>query len=86
MEEFQKIDEGKEVLCDLVEWLFQELFELEFNEQIGAKRYEKSEERQWYRNGLRIRDLLTRVVWITFRFPRARNSFYHVTFWTLPTQ
>ena len=45
----------------MVEWILQELIELEFNKQIGAERCEKSEERQGYRHGFRKRDLFTRV-------------------------
>lgn len=74
LEEFQETDEGKDVLRDLVEWLFQELIELEFNEQIGAERYERSSERQGYRNGFRKRDLFTRVGRITLRVPRDRDG------------
>ena len=35
-------------LRDLMEWLFQELLDLEFNEHLGAEPYERSEERQGY--------------------------------------
>jgi len=42
LEEFQKTDEGKDILRDLVEWLFQELIELKFNARIGVNRYERS--------------------------------------------
>ena len=47
---------------------------MEFNEQIGAERYERSEERLGYRDGFRKRDLFTRVGRITFRVPRDREG------------
>ena len=52
----------------------QELIELEFNEQIGAERCEKSEERQMYRSGFRKRDLFTRVGRIALQVPRDRAA------------
>ena len=61
-------------LRDLMEWLFQELLDLEFNEHLGAGPYERSEGRQGYRNGYRQRDLFTRVGRITLRVPRDREG------------
>ena len=72
--EFQETQEGNDVLRNLVEWILQELFELEFNEQTGAERCEKREERQGYRNGFRKRDLFTRVGSIALRVPRDRAA------------
>ena len=59
---------------DLMEWLFQEMLDLEFNEHLGAEPYERSEERQGYRNGYRQRELFTRVGRITLRVPRDREG------------
>ena len=61
-------------LRDLMEWLFQELLDLEFNEHLGVEPYERSEERQGYRNGYRQRELFTRVGRITIRVPRDREG------------
>ena len=47
---------------------------MEFNEQIGAERYDGSEERQGYQNGFRKRDLFTRVGRIILRVPRDRDG------------
>jgi transposase-like protein len=46
---------------NILEWMLQEVIELEFNEQIGAERYERSDERQVYRNGFRTREPYTGV-------------------------
>ena len=62
------------MLHNLVEWILQELIELEFNEQSDAGRCEKSEERQGYRNGFRKRDLFTRVGRVALRVPRDRAA------------
>ena len=72
--EFQETQEGNDLLRNLVEWILQELIELEFNEQTGAERYERSEERQGYRNGFRKSDLFTQVGRITLRVPRDREG------------
>jgi len=70
--EFQEIQEGDDLLRNLVEWVLQDLIELEFNEQIGAGCCGMNEERQGYHNGFRNRDLFTRVGCIAFRVPRDR--------------
>ena len=61
-------------LRDLMEWLFQELLDLEFNEHLGAGPYERSEDRQGYRNGYRRRELFTRVGRLSLRVPRDREG------------
>ena len=66
--------EGEDWLRDLVERLVQELLEVEFAEQLGAKRYERTEGRRGYRNGHRERQLHTRVGTLTLRVPRDREG------------
>lgn len=61
-------------LRDLVEWLLQELLEVEFTEHLGAERYERREGRSGYRNGYRERELTTRVGRLTLRVPRDREG------------
>ena len=63
------------MLYNLVEWILQELIELEFNEKTGVERCEKSEERQGFRNGFRKRDLFTWVGRIILRVPRDREPY-----------
>jgi len=60
-ENLTEVEEGKDWLRDLVEWLVQELLDNEFAEFMATEPYERSEERQGYRNGYRQRDLFTRV-------------------------
>ncbi len=54
--------------------LAQELLEVEFEEFLGAEPYERSEDREGYRNGYRERDLFTRVGRLTLRVPRDREG------------
>jgi len=61
-------------LRDLVEWLYQEMLEMEFTDQLGAGLYERTATRQGYRNGYRERQLNTRVGTLTLRVPRDREG------------
>ena len=56
------------------------LMEAEVSEQIGAERYERSEERQDYRNGYRERNWETRVGDIPVRIPKLRRGSYFPSF------
>jgi len=61
-------------LRDFVEWLYQEMLEMEFTDQLGAGHYERTATRQGYRNGYRERQLNTRVGTLTLRVPRDREG------------
>lgn len=66
--------QGRDWLRELVEWLLQELLEVEFTEHLGAERYERTAGRAGYRNGYRERELTTRVGRLTLRVPRDREG------------
>jgi len=74
LEEVNSEEPGTEWLRDLVEWLYQELLEMEFTEHLGAGRYERTADRQGYRNGYRERQLHTRVGTLMLRVPRDREG------------
>lgn len=74
LEELKEADEGRDWLRELVEWVLQQLLELEFTEFLGAQPYERSESRRGYRNGHRQRELHTRVGTLTLRVPRDREG------------
>jgi putative transposase len=74
LEEVNSEEAGSEWLRDLVEWLYQEMLEMEFTEHLGAGRYERTANRQGYRNGYRERQLNTRVGTLTLRVPRDRDG------------
>ena len=60
-----------------VELLSQLLMEVEVEQQIGAKKHERSEERSNYRNGTRKRSWETRVGEIELAIPKLRKSSYY---------
>ena len=74
LEEVNSEEAGSEWLRDLVEWLYQEMLEMEFTEHVGAGRYERTADRQGYRNGYRERQLHTRVGTLNLRVPRDRDG------------
>jgi len=74
LEEVNSEEAGSDWLRDLVEWLYQEMLEMEFTEHVGAERYERTSDRQGYRNGYRDRQLHTRVGTLTLHVPRDRDG------------
>ena len=56
------------------------LMEWEVSEQIGAERYQRSEERQTHRNGYRERGWETRVGEVPLRVPKLRRGTYFAGF------
>jgi putative transposase len=58
----------------LVEQVLNQILQAQAAEQLQAAPYERSEERQGYRNGLRPHTLTTRVGTLTLRVPRLRNG------------
>lgn len=57
-------------------FMYQQLIDLEAEEVIGARRYERTPERQTHRNGTRERQLETRVGDITVKIPKLRQGSY----------
>jgi len=74
LEEVNSKEGDSDWLRDLVEWLYQEMLEMEFTEHVGAGRYERTADRQGYRNGYRERQLHTRVGTPNLRVPRDRDG------------
>ena len=61
-------------LRSLLEQVLNQVLEAQVSEQLGATRYERTEERQGYRNGVRPRRLTTRVGPLTLRVPQVRDG------------
>lgn len=61
-------------LAKLLEAVLNQLLDAQASEQVGAGRYERSEERVAYRNGYRPRQLYTRVGPLTLRVPQMRDG------------
>lgn len=65
--------ERNEAFAYLMEKILNAFLLAESDEQIGAARHERSEDRADYRNGTRERPLVTRIGKITLKVPRHRN-------------
>ena len=65
---------GKDGLAKLVESVLNQILEAQVAESLGAGRHERSEERQGYRNGYRLRTLSTRVGPVTLQVPQTRDG------------
>ncbi|HQO72899.1 MAG TPA: transposase [Sedimentibacter sp.] len=65
--------ERNESFTYLMEKVLNAILLAESEEQIGAGKHERSEERKDYRNGTRERSLVTRIGSITLRVPRHRE-------------
>jgi putative transposase len=61
-------------LAKLVEVVLNQVLDAQAAEQVGAQRYERSEDRMAYRNGYRARQLYTRVGPLTLRVPQLRDG------------
>ena len=80
MEPGEVAGEGDEFLRRAVRWLVQELMEAEVAAQIGAGRYERTEDRTTQRNGTRTRPWDTRVGTLEVAIPKLRTGSYFPTF------
>ena len=65
---------GDGQLAHLLEAVLNQVLEAQMAEQLGAERYERTDERQGYRNGYKPRQLTTRVGRLTLRVPQARDG------------
>lgn len=64
----------KNGVAALLEGVLNQILDAQATEQIGAERYQRSEERVAYRNGYRPRQLYTRVGPLTLRVPQLRDG------------
>ncbi len=68
--------QGDAGLAKLLEQVLNQVLEAQVSERLGAERYKRSEERQGYRNGVRPRQLTTRVGRLTLRVPQVREGHF----------
>jgi putative transposase len=73
-EGLQGLFAGDAGLAKLLEQVLNQVLEAQVSEQLGVERYERSDERQGYRNGVRPRQLTTRVGKLTLRVPQVRDG------------
>src|SRR5918995_4412094 len=67
---------AEDPLRQIVRWAVQELMEAEVAAQIGAGRYERTDERSTQRNGYRPRTWDTRVGSLELQIPKLRQGSY----------
>lgn len=67
----------EEAFGELMECMLNQFLQAESEEKLGAKDYERSEERTDYRNGTRERQLVTRIGKLTLTVPRHRYEPFH---------
>ncbi len=72
--------DGKdEAFSKLLECILNQVLNAQASEQVGADRYERSEERTGYHNGFRMRTITTRVGTIELQVPRLRDGKFSTT-------
>jgi putative transposase len=70
----QQVLQRDDGLAVLVTAVLDQILDLQVTEQLQAGRYERTEERQGYRNGTRPRRLSTRVGTLELRVPQVREG------------
>jgi putative transposase len=70
----QRLFRGDGQLAHLLEAILNQVLEAQVAEQLQAGRYERSVQRQGYRNGYKSRQLTTRVGALTLRVPQVREG------------
>jgi len=65
---------GDRQLAHLLEAILNQVLEAQVGEHLRAERYERTDERQGYRNGYKPRQLTTRVGQLVLRVPQVREG------------
>jgi putative transposase len=73
-EQLKDLFTSDESMRRLLETVLNQSLEAEVADAIGAERYERTDERQTYRNGYRTRRLTTRVGTLVLRVPQTRDG------------
>jgi len=73
----QFIEQGLEGLPDLIRIMVNEAMRIERENFLGAKPYERSEERQGHANGYKPKTVKTRVGEVTFDIPQVREGGFY---------
>jgi putative transposase len=72
----QRLFSGESQLGQLLEAILNQILEAQVTEQLQAAPYERTEERQGYRNGYKLRRLTTRVGQLALRVPQVRDGVF----------
>jgi putative transposase len=72
----QQLLQRDEGVARVLEQILNQVLEVQVSEQLQATRYERTPERQGYRNGVRPRTLTTRVGTLELRVPQVRDGVF----------
>lgn len=72
-------DSKDKAFANLVQKVLNQVLEVQATEQIGAKRYERTDSRNAYRNGTRDRGMNVRIGQLILTIPRLRNGKFSTT-------
>ena len=75
-------DGRDEAFSKLLASILNQVLDVQSTEQIGAKRYERNQERKAYRNGIRERQMTTRIGTIVLEIPRHRQGHFETDLFT----
>ncbi len=70
----QRLFAGNDQMAKLLEQVLNQVLEARVSEHLQAEPYERTAERQGYRNGYKPRQLTTRVGTLTLRVPQVRDG------------
>ena len=70
----QQLFQSEDGVARLLESVLNQVLEAQVSEQLQAEPYERTQERQGYRNGHRDRTLKTRVGTLELQVPRVRSG------------
>ena len=72
------LDERNDAIAKLMEQIINQVLDAQVAEAIGAKPYERADERMAYRNGHRTRQMKTRIGTMELSVPRLRKGTHAV--------
>src|SRR5215469_10893855 len=78
-DQFQGLLNHDEALRQLLETLLNQVLQAEVSEHLHAEPYERTEERQGYRNGTKPRQLTTRAGTLQLILPQVREGGFSTT-------
>lgn len=78
----QRLFSGESQLGQLLEAVLNQVLDAQVTEQLQAEPYERTEQRQGYRNGYKPRRLTTRVGRLTLRVPQVREGVFSTELFT----
>ena len=77
-EDLHQLCNQDQEMAKLVEKVLNKVLEAEVTEKLQAGPYERSEDRQGYRNGYRDREMKTRVGTLELAVPRTRDGHFSI--------